>query len=218
MATMSTGTCCAPRAAPKLGAIAAGAIAYAGRFDRAPPVLGGANEQVLLRAAGPQIAPLYGTLCRSTPVFFLQDDHDHFDNDEATDAAVTFPPDTFMLRRRARRSACSTRNSCPTRTGPLGLPGALSARATAPSGLSESFGTLRYGRLAEVLLYDVRRTLTLAGPPRVFVAPEVERWLSRAHGGARGRPMSSTSPSNPPGWSAGKWGEWYPDILGPTAS
>jgi hypothetical protein len=20
-------------------------------------------------------------------------------------------------------------------------------------------------------------------------------------------------PSNPPGWSAGKWGEWYPDIL-----
>jgi hypothetical protein len=21
-------------------------------------------------------------------------------------------------------------------------------------------------------------------------------------------------PSNPPGWSAGKWGEWYPDILG----
>jgi hypothetical protein len=23
------------------------------------------------------------------------------------------------------------------------------------------------------------------------------------------------APSNPPGWSAGKWGEWYPDILGP---
>jgi phosphodiesterase/alkaline phosphatase D-like protein len=22
------------------------------------------------------------------------------------------------------------------------------------------------------------------------------------------------APSNPPGWSAGKWGEWYPDILG----
>ena len=20
-------------------------------------------------------------------------------------------------------------------------------------------------------------------------------------------------PSNPPGWSAGKWGEWYPDVL-----
>ena len=27
-------------------------------------------------------------------------------------------------------------------------------------------------------------------------------------------PISSTSPSNPPGWTAGKWGEWYPDVLG----
>ena len=23
------------------------------------------------------------------------------------------------------------------------------------------------------------------------------------------------APSNPPGWTAGKWGEWYPDVLGP---
>jgi hypothetical protein len=82
---------------PKLGANEA-AVRYAGRFDRAAPLLGSANEQVLLRAAGPQITPVYGTLCRSVPVFFLQDDHDHFDNDEATDEAVTFPPDTFMLQ------------------------------------------------------------------------------------------------------------------------
>ncbi len=86
----------APRAAPKLGASKA-ALEYA-HFDRDAPVLGGANESALLRAAGEQITPLYGTLCRSTPVFFLQDDHDHFDNDEATDEAVTFPPDNFMLQ------------------------------------------------------------------------------------------------------------------------
>ncbi|HEY0908786.1 MAG TPA: hypothetical protein VGD75_00970, partial [Bradyrhizobium sp.] len=66
----------APRAAPKLGASKA-AQEYA-RFDRDAPLLGGANEIALLRAAGEQITPLYGTLCRSTPVFFLQDDHDHF--------------------------------------------------------------------------------------------------------------------------------------------
>jgi hypothetical protein len=30
-------------------------------------------------------------------VFFLQDDHDYFDNDEADDKIVTFPPDHFML-------------------------------------------------------------------------------------------------------------------------
>ena len=63
----------APRAAPKLGASKA-ALEYA-RFDRDAPILGGANESALLRAAGEQISPLYGTLCRSTPVFFMQDDY-----------------------------------------------------------------------------------------------------------------------------------------------
>ena len=42
----------------------------AGRFDRANVVLGGDNETVLKRAAGPQIAPIYGADFRSTPVFF----------------------------------------------------------------------------------------------------------------------------------------------------
>src|SRR5258706_3900300 len=59
----------APRAAPKLGASKA-ALDYA-RFDRDAPILGGANESELLRAAGEQITPLIGTLCRSTPGFFL---------------------------------------------------------------------------------------------------------------------------------------------------
>ncbi|MCJ2049082.1 hypothetical protein [Methylobacterium sp. J-070] len=80
--------------------------------------------------------------------------------------------------------------------------------------MSESFGTLRYGRLAEVLIYDVRRTLTLAGPTAVFVAPEVEGWL-KARAAARDVSHVVSVPSNPPGWSAGKWGEWYPDLLGP---
>src|SRR6185312_9017925 len=77
----------APRLSHSLGG-SPQAIAYAGRFDRAQPVLAGPNETVLRRAAGPQIVPLYGTLCRSTPVFFLTDDHDYFDNDEATDEMV----------------------------------------------------------------------------------------------------------------------------------
>ncbi|MBD0276257.1 MAG: hypothetical protein ICV73_30585, partial [Acetobacteraceae bacterium] len=87
----------APRAAPHLGAFPA-AVRHAGRFDHGAPMLGTPNEGVLLRAAGPQIAPLYGTLCRSVPVFFVQDDHDYLDNDEASDEAVTFPPDAFMAQ------------------------------------------------------------------------------------------------------------------------
>ncbi len=69
----------------------------AGWFDRAAEVLGTENEEVLKKGFGPQIADLYGTLFRSVPVFFLQDDHDYTENDEATDQLRTFPPDSFML-------------------------------------------------------------------------------------------------------------------------
>jgi hypothetical protein len=186
------------------------------RFDRDAPILGGANESALLRAAGEQITPLYGTLCRSTPVFFLQDDHDHFDNDEATDEAVTFPPDNFMLQSARATQRLWYPEFLPDPNRSPGLPGSDSPDQPGfrPSGLSESFGTLRYGRLAEVLLYDVRRTVTLAGPTAVFVAPDVEAWL-KARAAAKDVIHLVNVPSNPPGWSAGKWGEWYPDLLGP---
>jgi len=204
----------APRASPRLGASKA-ALEYA-RFDRDAPLLGGANETALLRAAGEQITPLYGTLCRSTPVFFLQDDHDHFDNDEATDEAVTFPPDNFMLQAARATQRLWYPEFLPDPNRSPGLPGSdyPDQPMSRPSGLSESFGTLRYGRLAEVLLYDVRRTVTLAGPTGVFVAPDVEAWL-KARATAREVVHLVNVPSNPPGWSAGKWGEWYPDMLGP---
>jgi hypothetical protein len=204
----------APRAAPRLGASKA-ALEYA-RFDRGAPILGGPNEGALFRAAGEQISPLYGTLCRSTPVFFLQDDHDHFDNDEATDEAVTFPPDNFMLQAARATQRLWYPEFLPDPNRPPGLPGSdyPDQPASRPSGLSESFGTLRFGRLAEVLLYDVRRTVTLAGPTGVFVAPDVEAWL-KARAAAKDVVHLVNVPSNPPGWSAGKWGEWYPDLLGP---
>jgi len=80
--------------------------------------------------------------------------------------------------------------------------------------VSETFGTVRYGRLAEILLYDIRRTQTLAGPSAVYLDLEVEKWL-KARTAAREVTHVVHVPSNPPGWTAGKWGEWYPDVLGP---
>jgi hypothetical protein len=79
--------------------------------------------------------------------------------------------------------------------------------------VAEAFGTLRYGRLAELLLYDVRRTMTLGGPTAVFLEGTAENWL-KARMAARDVTHVVNMPSNPPGWSAGKWGEWYPDLLG----
>jgi hypothetical protein len=80
-------------------------------------------------------------------------------------------------------------------------------------GISESFGTVRYGRLAELLLYDVRRTQTMAGASAVYVDLQVEAWLKARTAGTEITHVVHV-PSNPPGWTAGKWGEWYPDVLG----
>src|SRR5262249_22925293 len=183
----------------------------AGTFSRSALVFGGTNETVLKRAASPQIVPVYGSDFRSTPVFFLQDDHDYFENDEATDDIVTFPPTAFMLRLARATQRLYYPEFLPDASRPSGLP--WSSFSDRDPGLSESFGTIRFGRLVEILLYDVRRTVTLAGPSAVFLDLEVERWL-RDRTAAGDTTHLMHAPSNPPGWSAGKWGEWYPDILG----
>lgn len=181
-----------------------------GSFNRSDVVLGSENEIILKRAAGPQIAPVYGTDFRTTPMFFVQDDHDYFENDDAYDEIVTFPPDAFMTEMARATQSLYYPEFLPDASRPAGLAGASFGGAMP---VSESFGTLRYGRLAEILLYTVRRTMTMAGPSAVFLDPEVESWLTR-------RMMATdvthvvNAPSNPPGWTAGKWGEWYPDVLG----
>ena len=185
-------------------------VAFAGRFDRRLPALGSANEAVLRGAAGPQIAELYGTRFREVPVFFISDDHDYFENDEADDRLVTFPPDDFMLRMARATRRLYYPEFLPDPGRPPGLPG--SSALDRSGGVSECFGTLRYGRLAELMMYDCRRFLTLTGPSAVFVPPETEEWLiSRMADPAVTHVINV--PSTPPGWSAGKFGEWYPDIL-----
>ena len=190
----------------------ADAIRIAGKFDRAGVVLGGDNEGVLRRVADPQIVSVYGADFRSTPVFFLMDDHDYFDNDDAFDEIITFPPSHFMLQLGRATQHMYYPEFLPDRSRPAGL--AWSSMADRPNGVSESFGTIRYGRLAEVLLYDIRRTATLAGPSAVYIDSEAERWLAARMADPDVSHVVH-APSNPPGWTAGKWGEWYPDVLGP---
>jgi hypothetical protein len=183
-----------------------------GRFDRAGVVIGGENETILKRIGSAQIASIYSTDFRSIPVFFVQDDHDYFDNDDADDNIVTFPPSHFMLQLARATQSLYYPEYLPDVARPLGLP--WSSAGDRAGGISECFGTLRYGQLVEVLLYDIRRTQTLAGPSAVYVDLEAEKWL-KARTAATDVDHVVHVPSNPPGWSAGKWGEWYPDILGP---
>jgi len=181
----------------------------AGTFDREAPVLGGPNEPVLCRAAGPQIAGLYGVRFRSLPTWFLQDDHDYFENDEASDALRTFPADAFMLdlARSTQRLYYPELPTDPT----------LPAPWRAPDGTGESFGSLRYGRLFEALLYDCRRDVRNATDPAFdhagsgFLPAAVERWLRERTRRSPCRHLAHV-PSTPVLWTAGKWGEWYPDV------
>ena len=83
------------------------------------------------RAVGPQIADLYGTMLRSLPVFFLQDDHDYFEDDAADDFVVTFPPDPFMLELGRATQHLYYPEFLPDADRPLGLAGLGRARSRA---------------------------------------------------------------------------------------
>jgi hypothetical protein len=196
-------------ASSSLGASAAG-IAFAGTLDRTQPILGSRNEDFLIKAAGEQIAPLYRTSCRSIPVFFVRDDHDYFDNDTASDRLITFPPSDHMMRLARATQQLYYPEFLPDANRPLGLAG--TGESGRPAQVSQSYGTLRYGNLLEVLLYDNRRTGTMHGPSAVFVDPEVEKWLiGRMR--ARDTVHVVNAPGLPPGWTKGNWYEWYPDRI-----
>jgi hypothetical protein len=182
----------------------------AGVFDRAQPVLGTANEDVLTRAVDGQIAALYGTLLRSTPVFFLRDDHDYFEDDQVTPALTTFPPDPFMLALARATQWLYYPEHLPDPDRPLDLPG--SGAPDRPLGLSESFGSLRWGRLLEALLYDCKGFMQLGGDRAGLVPDAVESWLHARMADSDAAQVIHF-PSNPPGWTAGKYAEWYPDVL-----
>lgn len=204
---------------------------YIGEFDRTKPVLGTENEDVLKKAAGPQIAYLYGASCRSIPTFFILDDHDYYENDIAEKeetgiylpllflawrspfykGGISFPPDDFMLDLGRTTQKLYLPEFLPDRNQPNDLP--ATGAADRANGVSECYGTLRYGKLLEGLLYESRRFATLNGADAVFTHSAAEKWLID-----RMRHAETTHLIHLPavvyGWSAGKWMEWYPDIRG----
>lgn len=183
--------------------------AQVGELDRNQGALGTSNEAVIQRAVGPQIAELYGTMLRSVPSYFVNDDHDYFENDEATERFVTLPPAKYQLDFARFVRQLYLPEFLPDVARPPSLSGS-GAGDRAP-GISESFGTFRWGDLAEVLIYDCGRYLSLKGGVAGLVPDEVERWLQM-----RTRDESVAQlvhvPSHPFGWTAGKWREWYPDV------
>jgi len=186
------------------------AVKAAGTFDRSATVLGSDNETVLKRAAGPQIVPVYGTDFRSTPVFFLQDDHDYFDNDEATDEIVTFPPSYFMLQLARTTQSIYYPEFLPDSARPLacrGRRGAIGWRGCRRASVRSASGA--WPRFFSTTSAELR-----PWPARApFISTPRWKMAQSTNGGDRGHSRRPRA-IEPPGWTAGKWGEWYPDVLG----
>jgi hypothetical protein len=198
-----------------------------GTFDPTKDVMGTENEIVLRNAVGPQVALLYGTACRSIPTYFILDDHEYFANDDAyrsdsvnlqlllawmdpfIPACITFPPDNFSLQLARAAQKLYMPEFLPDDNRPQSLLG--TGAADRVEGVSECFGTLRYGNLIEGLMYDVRRYITLTGEDAVFIPTEAENWIKNRMAAEDASWVINFSPISF-GWSAGKWLSWYPDV------
>lgn len=187
---------------------------FGGPMDLSVPMLHPRNRPIFLGVCDYQIPGLYGTALRSTPSFFLTDDHDNFENDEFDATLAALPPDSYGTVGAEQTQHLYYPEFLPDRNQPEWLPGG--DKASAPAGTNICFGTLRYGKLLEVVLYDCRRYLDQKGQHAKVVPQWVEDWLV-----ARTRAEDTVHfmhcPSLPFGYSSGKLGDWYPDALDPQA-
>lgn len=180
-----------------------------GPLQRSLPAKGTANEAAIKNAVEPQFAQLYGVMLRSTPSYFVSDDHDYYENDEATGRFVTLPPHAYQLSFARFTRDLFMPEFLPDPARPAMMSGTNAGDRGA--GISESFGTFRYGDLAEALIYDCARFLSLKGDVAGLVPPEAEAWLAARTANESVRHLLHV-PSHPFGWTAGKWREWYPDV------
>jgi len=190
--------------------IAAARAAFGGELDLSVPMDHPRNAAIHQAVCDHQIAGLYGTALRSTPAWFLTDDHDMFENDEFDDQLATLPVEDYGRVGAELTQRLYYPEFLPDANRPAWLPG-----STIP-GLAEGtngcFGTLRYGRLLEAVLYDCRRHLDNKGRHARVVPRWVEEWLI-ARTRAEDTAQFMHVPSLPFGYSSGKLGDWYPDTL-----
>jgi hypothetical protein len=183
-----------------------------GEFDISVPMLHPGNSEIYFNVCDYQITDLYGVTLRSTPSFFLQDDHDMFENDEFDDKIATLPPDTYGIIAAEQTQSLYYPEFLPDKNLPDWLEG--SGKQGRAPGTNMLNGTIRYGDLLEASLYDCRRNVDYKGRHAKVISASAERWLL-----ARTRAEDTLhyfhAPSLPFAYSSGKLGDWYPDVLDP---
>ena len=73
-------------------------------------------------------------------------------------------------------------------------------------------GRIRYGNAFEGLIADCAGNMTLGGNKAVLISDEDEKWLIARMNSSNARHLAFI-PSHPMGYTAGKWREWYPDVV-----
>ena len=133
-----------------------------------------------------------------------------FENDEFDAHVAALPPDTYGTLGAEQTQRLYYPEFLPDPNRPAWLPGG--DKAGAPAGTNITFGTLRYGKLLEAVLYDCRRFVDYKGDHAKVLPQWVEDWVI-----ARTRAEDTThffhAPSLPFAYSSGKLGDWYPDLL-----
>lgn len=180
-----------------------------GHFNDKEAVLGTANEAVLTNIADEQIAGTYGVRFRSTPVVFITDDHDYYDNDDANPKKVTFPPNEFHRQLRDFTQQLYFPEFIVEDAADRQVSGLIEGNLPQ---LSTHFGSIRYGSLFSGVFYDCGGMLSLDAENAGLIPNSVERWLDQKTA-TEDTAHFAHFPSHPFGWTAGKWREWYPDLL-----
>ena len=157
------------------------------------------NRRSLNTIVGRQIASIYEDRFASTPLMFVTDDHDYFENDNAGSWGYTFPARPFIFGLYQRAAA-------------MAHPFALGRPDIGDPYQSGTLETVRVGKLLELTSYDCRRGWS-TGPNAGVLFPAAERYLLDRLKRSTARQYIH-APSNPFGWSAGKLGEWYGDQPG----
>ena len=78
--------------------------------------------------------------------------------------------------------------------------------------LGRKTGRIRYGNAFEGLIADCAGNMTLGGNKAVLISDEDEKWLIARMNSSNARHLAFI-PSHPMGYTAGKWREWYPDVV-----
>lgn len=154
------------------------------------------NRRALNTIVGRQIAATYEDRFASTPLIFVVDDHDYFENDNAGEFGYTFPPRPFVFNLQQR-------------TADMVYPFALGRPDLGNPYRSGTVEAVRIGKLLELNLFDCRRGWS-TGPDARMIFPEVEAFLLDRLRRSTARQLIHV-PSLPFAWAAGKLGEWYDD-------